>query len=1057
MSILMVLLFTVSCDKKDDTAEKEMGSLGGKCYPAGNCDEDLVCEDGVCVKDDSVITDDDFETQDEVETEDSDPVDLCDPNPCTMNNSDGECTVEGEDYFCGCEENYTWDGEEKKCSPDIRRTECTNEIPENASYSGDNSDGKFEQVWDGSRWLPEDYSCLWECDEDFFEENDLCINSRTLLCDDTEDLFPENAVVFDGVEVEITYTTDGGWEDVSQCEWECEEGYVKHNGSCVKNQMVDCLSNPDKPENSVDVIEPVEITYTEEDGWTTADLCENWECMTDYAEENGACINSKMADCLPNPDKPLRSVDVVEQVEITYTEEDGWSDPAKCIIWECAYNYVFEDGACINSQMVDCVVNPNKPENSVDVIEQVKITYTDDGGWTTADICENWECDTDYTEEEGECINSKMANCLPDPDKPENSLDIIEPVEITYTTEGGWTTADFCEDWECMTNYAEENGACINSQMVDCLPNPDKPENSVDVVEPVEITYTDDGGWTTADICENWECMTNYAEENGACINSKMVDCLSNPDKPENSVDIIEPVAITYTTDDGWTTADSCTDWECASCYVLSPSGEECDFQTVVYVKHDAEGEETGITWEDAHTDLSIVIENVCEGQDLWVAQGIYHPSADSSLPDGTAGEGRERHFTLRNGVTIYGGFDGVSYDFVDRDWETYETVLSGDFDNNDVWNDVEKKWENNEENAYHVFYHSNFIELDETAVIDGFTIKGGNADGEEFPHNSGGGMMNENYNSTGPTVRNCRFYGNSASFNGGGIYYAGTTVVIEDSVFTSNISMEGSGSAIYSDDGILLISGTQFIENYAFERGAVYADKGEVEIYESRFAGNFSGTGGGAFVSSESSVLIQDSYFEGNQTAGNGGAILNRLNSYQTIINSVFKDNFSSEMGGAIANFAASSYIRNCTLSQNHADEGGSIVNGGYLFPINSISWDNHSVSFADEILHLSEGSEVDGLVLGEVSSRVSYSNIAGCGTSGVDWNDDCGIDSGNNIDTDPMFVGIGDDPLMLSAGSPSIDTGNNTFVDGILTDILGNPRIANDIVDMGAYEYQF
>jgi hypothetical protein len=63
--------------------------------------------------------------------------------------------------------------------------------------------------------------------------------------------------------------------------------------------------------------------------------------------------------------------------------------------------------------------------------------------------------------------------------------------------------------------------------------------------------------------------------------------------------------------------------------------------------------------------------------------------------------------------------------------------------------------------------------------------------------------------------------------------------------------------------------------------------------------------------------------------------------------------------------------------------------------------------------------------------------------------------IDLGGNIDADPMFVGSGDDPFMLAAGSPCIDTGDNDFVDGILTDILGNPRIINGTVDMGAYEY--
>jgi len=81
-------------------------------------------------------------------------------------------------------------------------------------------------------------------------------------------------------------------------------------------------------------------------------------------------------------------------------------------------------------------------------------------------------------------------------------------------------------------------------------------------------------------------------------------------------------------------------------------------------------------------------------------------------------------------------------------------------------------------------------------------------------------------------------------------------------------------------------------------------------------------------------------------------------------------------------------------------------------------------------------------------------------------------------NIDEDPLFVrdpndggdGWGDDPathdideganddygdLHLQPGSPCIDAGNNVALPlFITTDLDGNPRIVNDIVDMGAYE---
>lgn len=68
-------------------------------------------------------------------------------------------------------------------------------------------------------------------------------------------------------------------------------------------------------------------------------------------------------------------------------------------------------------------------------------------------------------------------------------------------------------------------------------------------------------------------------------------------------------------------------------------------------------------------------------------------------------------------------------------------------------------------------------------------------------------------------------------------------------------------------------------------------------------------------------------------------------------------------------------------------------------------------------------------------------------------------GTDSNNN----PLFitpVDPGDAPtpagnLRLQAASPAIDAGNNDYVVGVSTDLDGNPRIFNETVDLGAYEF--
>jgi hypothetical protein len=56
-------------------------------------------------------------------------------------------------------------------------------------------------------------------------------------------------------------------------------------------------------------------------------------------------------------------------------------------------------------------------------------------------------------------------------------------------------------------------------------------------------------------------------------------------------------------------------------------------------------------------------------------------------------------------------------------------------------------------------------------------------------------------------------------------------------------------------------------------------------------------------------------------------------------------------------------------------------------------------------------------------------------------------------NLTNEPVFVSTTD--LRLAAGSPCIDAGSNAYVQGA-TDLDGNPRVVNGIVDIGAYEFR-
>lgn len=508
--------------------------------------------------------------------------------------------------------------------------------------------------------------------------------------------------------------------------------------------------------------------------------------------------------------------------------------------------------------------------------------------------------------------------------------------------------------------------------------------------------------------------------------------------------------------------------------------------EDVVFVKFDATGLNDGTSWENAFTDLSVAIASAIEGKDIWVAAGTYYPTDCPNLYNECDFETpqREYHFTLLQGVGIYGGFTGTETDISQRDWNNNETVLSGDFNGDD-------ELVGNSENAYHVFYHDGWERKDSTAILDGFTISGGNANGAVWPYQDGGGIRNnkrEEFGSdhTTPIIRNCFFINNSATLVGGAIYnHEGASPTIENCTFVNNSA--DKGGAIFNYLGTPMILNSTFSGNSAITGGgAVGIDTSDVTIENSVFSNNSSVNAGGAIYLRESSAsVIKTSYFTGNASQ-NGGAVSSTKNTNLTIescnfqnnaatgaalpnglggavqnqgataivINSVFKGN-GAVAGGAIANLMANASIINCSISANIA--GGGIVNGQSNPLIsNTIIYGNTSY----DLYNIPAGT------YGMAASipLIDHSDIGGCGGSSMTcgdgseacWVAGCGTDNGNNIDDGPLFKDSGDHPLMLMVLSPCVDSGDSTKVPvSIIKDIAGNDRINGTSVDMGAYEF--
>ena len=441
--------------------------------------------------------------------------------------------------------------------------------------------------------------------------------------------------------------------------------------------------------------------------------------------------------------------------------------------------------------------------------------------------------------------------------------------------------------------------------------------------------------------------------------------------------------------------------------------GDVWSFTTVpapIFVDVDATGANDGSNWADAYNSLQDGLARAnssVKPVEIRVAQGVYKPTRYAPPPPGAPlpPAVRAATFQLKSGVAIKGGYAGFGEaDPNARDIDTYETILRGDLNSDDV--DVNDPTDlldepSRSENSYHVVTGSG---TDSTAVLDGFTITGGNAN--IFPHDEGGGMYTKDGS---PTIYNCTFRGNSASEYGGAMLNIESRPTLTNCVFSRNSANYGSG---------------------------IYNRRSDPTLINCTFSGNWAVFGAGMRNYYASSPTLTNCTFSEN-TAWFGGGMDN-YHSSPIMTNCMFSGN-SADWGGGMANNSYSSpMLTNCAFSRNSAKLGGGVFNSeSSLILTNCILWDD-----GDEIWN-NDGSTIE----------VTYSDVQGS------WPGE------GNIDADPCFVEPGywdsngmwvEGDYHLLAGSPCIDTGDPNYVpEPNETDLDGRPRVIGGRIDMGVYEF--
>ena len=477
--------------------------------------------------------------------------------------------------------------------------------------------------------------------------------------------------------------------------------------------------------------------------------------------------------------------------------------------------------------------------------------------------------------------------------------------------------------------------------------------------------------------------------------------------------------------------------------------------QTVIYVDADASAPGDGTTWDSAYPALQDAFDQANDNPgtdyEIWVAGGTYYPDEDNV--DGDHGDDNTSEaFTLtRDGVALYGGFDGSETSRSGRDVAgNAPAVLSGDIEQDDApfeptvdsdgdSNTASQTDHINSDNSDSVLYFDGTSDANITSatVLDGVTVASGRANNNSRGREGAGLYCDgeDSGNECSPKIVGVSFEGNAVGEsgygggNGGAIYLTardgGTgSPQIDGCAFIGNYASQGGGGAIYFEAdsrGVSQpqITNTTFTNNRALESGGAIYNYGEEGL---------------------ASPTLTNVTFTGNVVAGtsrdgdadgSGGAIFNDVTqggrSEPTITDATFTGNEAEGSGGAIfsitsgADGIASSVITNTTFAENTAD-----VRGGALF-------------------HYADGYDD-----GATNSPVIVNSVFTGNTAGVDGSNDRNGKGGAIYSDGYTSADVNVNPTIINttfAGNTAEESVFDAGTGGAIYSLVSAPTITNTV----------
>lgn len=409
------------------------------------------------------------------------------------------------------------------------------------------------------------------------------------------------------------------------------------------------------------------------------------------------------------------------------------------------------------------------------------------------------------------------------------------------------------------------------------------------------------------------------------------------------------------------------------------------------------ENDNDGLSWATAKKTIQAAIDDALDGDVIWVADGLYDPIYST------------KHISIMS-------VNGADSTIIDGQNRGGCAVLD-----------------------------STYLKDNSTGTrLSGFTLRNGyklHGAGVQY------GMIDN------CIVENCQ-----ATGHGGGVDYA----MVSNCVIRNNMAQDyGGGIASAVRHRIV---NCQIVGNYAVGNGGAQSGGGIFRRCE--FVNNIAGGNGGAMYDG----VAHDSVFHGNRAA-TGGATYNGTfyrcslvgNSstgdgggayYGTFYDSVVSNNTASGVGGGLSR---STYWRSRVINNTSNGDGGGVYNGtGY----NSIIANNKTIGNGSGG-GTSSGYTYNCTIYGNYTSYNGGGTYNGYHYNSIIWGNEYHNGSSNTsggsyyfcITVNPLFVSAVDGDYRIRAGSPCINSGNSSYVNGS-ADVTGQARVQDGIVDVGAHE---